>query len=139
MKNLVKHYSKKIEFPFSRKAGGQFRFNSIIVKGDSALISGSVGSIYAAENGEIRVYPNGEVRVLGAHDFDITHFFDLNRIRDFVDFVKDNIDIEYYESQPTNSGLVMLTIEDCNKIEDWAKTHKFKFNESAIFDKVLKS
>lgn len=108
--------------------------NSIIVSGDSALISGSVGSTYAAENGEIRVYPNGDVKVSGAHDIDITHFFDLDRIRDFVDFVKDNIDIEYYERQPTNSGLVMLTIEDCNKIEDWAKTHRFG---SAIFDKVL--
>lgn len=29
-----------------------------------------------------------------------------------------------------------LSLEDCNKIEDWGKSHMF--NESVIFDKILK-
>ena len=35
-----------------------------------------------------------------------------------------------------STGMVELSLEDSNKIEDWGKSHMF--NESVIFDRILK-
>jgi hypothetical protein len=134
MRKLVKQNTMNINLPFMKR--DTFKFQSIIVnKKKGALITGMTGGKYASETTDIYCWFDGEVRVLGAHDFDMTNQCDLDMIRDFVDFVVDNIDIEYYESKPTNTGIVMMTLEDCKKIRDWSDTHKF--DESVIFDKIL--
>lgn len=121
MRKLVKHYSTKIKLPIYKSEDNSFRFDSIAIKGGTAMITGSAGSIYAAENTRIIVHQNGDIIVYGAHDYiEDTSKFDLDLIRDFVLFFKNNIDIEYYNSQPTNTDMVMLSLEDSEKIIRWA-------------------
>ena len=136
MRKLLKHILKAhIELPFLKNRGSFFDFRSIIVKGDYLVIRGVTGGTYAGETTDIH-YDGTNVGVFAAHDFDITNRCNVNLILDFIDFIKSNIDFERYENEPTSTGMVELTLEDCNKIEDWGKSHMF--NESVIFDRILK-
>lgn len=112
-----------------KNKGSFFDFRSIIVKGDYLVIRGVTGGTYAGET--IDIYYDGKnAGVFAAHDFDITNRCNLDLIIDFIDFIKSNIDFEYYESEPTSTGMVELSLED------WGKSHMF--NESVIFDRILK-
>lgn len=133
MRKLLKHILKAhIELPFLKNRGSFFDFRSIIVKGDYLVIRGITGGPYAGETTDI-YYDGNNVGVFAAHDFDITNSCNVNLILDFIDFIKSNINFEYYENEPTSTSMVELSLEDCNKIEDWGKSHMF--NESVIFDK----
>ena len=104
-----------------KNKGSFFDFRSIIVKGDYLVIRGVTGGTYAGEI--IDIYYDGKnAGVFAAHDFDITNRCNLDLIIDFIDFIKSNIDFEYYESEPTSTGMVELSLEDSNKIEDWGKS-----------------
>lgn len=136
MRKLLKHtFKAHIELPFLKNKGSFFDFRSIIVKGDYLVIRGVTGGTYAGETTDI-YYDGNNVGVFAAHDFDITNRCNLDLILDFIDFIKSNIDFEHYENEPTSTGMVELSLEDCNKIEDWGKSHML--NESIIFEKILK-
>lgn len=135
MHKIVKHYSKNIELPITEYNGSPFKFDSITFRCGDAIITGSAGGRYAAENTIIVVTPWGDVSVYGPHGIK-TEFYDLDLIKDFVDFFKNNIDVDYYENQPTNTGMVMLTSEDCNKLVKWTNSHSTT-NET-LFESVFK-
>ena len=66
----------------------------------------------------------------------IINFSSLSMGENELDFKVDKKFFEGYENEPTSTGMVELSLEDCNKIEDWGKSHMF--NESVIFDRILK-
>lgn len=140
MNKIVKHYSKIIELPITDYNGSPFKFDSITFRGGDTLITGSAGGKYAGEATKIVVAQWGDVSVYGPHSFENTDYYDLDLIKDFVDFFKKNIDIDYYESQPTNTGMVMLTLEDCNKLVKWANSHRTNKNTDSetLFESVFK-
>lgn len=136
MRKIMKHYSKNIELPITEYNGSPFKFDSITFRGGDTIITGSAGGKYAAENTKIVVAEWGDVSVYGPHGIEKTEFYDLDLIKDFVDFFKNNIDVDYYENQPTNTGMVMLTSEDCNKLVKWTNSHSTT-NET-LFESVFK-
>jgi hypothetical protein len=139
MRKIVKHYSKNIELPITDYNGSSFKFDSIAFRGGDTMITGSAGGKYAAEATKIIVPSWGDVSVYGPHGFENAEYYDLDLIKDFVDFFKNNIDVEYYENQPTNTGMVMLSAEDCYKLVKWANSHKSNKNTiSEIFESVFK-
>ena len=137
MRKLLKHtFKTHIYLPFLKNKGSFFDFTSITVKDDKLLIRGTTGGTYAGETTDI-YYDGNNVGVFAARDVEITNYCNLDLILDFIDFIKSNIDFKSYENEPTDTGMVELTLEDCNKIEDWGKSHMF--NECIIFfDKILK-
>lgn len=141
MHKIVKHYSKNIELPITEYNGSPFKFDSITFRFGDAIITGSAGGRYAAETTKIIVATSwGDVSVYGPHGIEKTEFYDLDLIKDFVDFFKDNIDVDYYENQPTNTGMVMLTSEDCNKLVKWTNSHKSNkdTDSETLFESVFK-
>lgn len=140
MRKIVKHYSKNIELPITEYNGSPFKFDSITFRGGDTIITGSAGGKYAAEATKIVVASWGDVSVYGPHGFENTEYYDVDLIKDFVDFFKNNIDVDYYESQPTNTGMVMLTPEDCYKLEKWTNSHKLteSTNNETLFESVFK-
>lgn len=122
---IVNHYQGNVKLPFTHYNGAPFNYEEITFYDGKARIAGYQGGPYAAERTYIDVYDNGSISVRDSkHGIDHTDAYDTGMIKEFVKFFKENIDVDHYNSEPTNSGLVMLSSEDTNKIRDWAQANK---------------
>lgn len=139
LKRIVKHYSGSVKLPITQYNGSPFNFEGIICGDYLTQIYGFAGGPYAAESTNIDVSENNISVYDTKHHIDHTRFYNKDLIRDFVKFFKENIDIDYYLSEPTNTGMVMLSSTDTDKLRQWAISHKFNesINSKFVFDKVL--
>ena len=137
MRKLLKHtFKAHIELPFLNSKGSFFWLQIYYCQWWLSCHKRCNRWYICWRNNRYIYYDGNNVGVFAAHDFDITNRCNVSLILDFIDFIKSNIDFERYENEPTSTGMVELSLEDCNKIEDWGKSHMF--NESVIFDKILK-
>ncbi len=136
---IIKHYSGSVKLPITQYNGSPYNFEGIIFGNNIARINGYAGGPYAAESTNIDVSENNISVYDTKHHIDHTQFYNQDLIKDFVNFFKENIDIDYYESQPTDTGMVMLSSTDTDKLRQWASSHKFaeKVNSSKIFENIL--
>lgn len=131
---LIKHYSYNVKLPFTNFNNSPYKLDSIEFLSDNAVrIGGSAGGPYAAENTNIDVNGNLVSVYDTKHKIDHTKYYNTDLILEFVDFLKNNIDIERYDNMPTNTGMVLLSMDDTKKIEEWAKSHSYnEVNSSFI-------
>jgi hypothetical protein len=138
---IIKHYSGSVKLPITQYNGSPYNFEGIIFGNNIARINGYAGGPYAAESTNIDVSENNILVYDTKHHINHTQFYNRDLIRDFVKFFKENIDIDYYESQPTNTGMVMLSSTDNDKLRQWASSHKFtenkNLNSKYLFEKIL--
>lgn len=138
-KRIVKHYSGSVKLPITQYNGSPFNFEGIICGDYLTQINGYAGGPYAAESTNIEVSENNISVYDTKHHIDHTQYYNRDLIRDFVKFFKENIDIDYYLSRPTSTGMVMLSSTDTDKLRQWASSHKFtkSVNSKTVFDKIL--
>lgn len=124
MIRFVKHYSTKIELPIYKFNNSTFMFDSITIEDDSFMITGSVHDLHEAETSRMIITQQNEVVVYGAHDYiEDTNHFDLDLIKNFVQFFKDNIFIKYCDSKHTITNKIMLSLDDSKELMNWARSY----------------
>ena len=122
---MIRHPSVQIYLPFTQYNNSPYNFNGIQVNDWGVRLEGSAGGSYAAESTNIDVYNDGTISVYDTkHHLDKTKYYDLELIRDFLKFFKENIDITSYLDKPTATGMVSLSSADTYKIKEWADAHK---------------
>ncbi len=136
---IVNHYQCGVELPITQYNGSPFDYRSIEISDSFICLSGYTGGPYAAFHTNIDIDGNRIYVYDTKHELNYTYDFDHDLILDFVKFFKENIDIDKYLQQPTNSGLVMLSDEDTKKLKSWADAHKLEESiESQLFSKILR-
>ena len=142
MPRIVNHYQSSIKLPITQLNGSPYSYTGIQFSENAVRLSGYAGGPYAAFSVNIDIYEDLDDRMKiydTKHHLDYSDHFNKHLILDFVDYFRHNINVREYNNQPTNSGLVMLSSEDTDKLRQWASSHKFaeSVNSRIIFDKVL--
>ena len=139
---IVNHYQCGIKLPITQFNGSPYDYRSIEFLDSAVRLKGYAGGPYAAFSVNIDIDEN-QIQIYDTkHNLNYTNHFNHHLILDFVKFFKDNIDVNFYLHQPTNTGMVMLSDEDTNKLRSWAESHKFeestiKENRNKLFEAIL--
>ena len=142
---IVNHYQCGVKLPITQLNGNPFDFTSIQFSDCSVRIGGYAGGPYAAFSVNIDIDEDHDDKIDvydTKHRIDYTGYFNRNLILEFLQFYRENINVREYLHQPTNTGMVMLSAEDTDKLRKWASSHKFKEsamkeNWNKLFDNIL--
>ena len=142
MPRIVNHYQSSIKLPITQLNGSPYSYTGIQFSENAIRLSGYAGGPYAAFSVNIDIYEDLDDRMKiydTKHHLDYSDHFNKHLILDFVDYFRHNINVREYNNQPTNSGLVMLSSTDTDKLRQWASSHKFteSVNSKTVFDKIL--
>lgn len=103
-----------ISLPITRFKGHAYNLTDFQLFEDFFRLSGFAGGPRAAESTNIDIFLDGEISVYETkNNTDKTKFYHKRLIREFVEFLEENID----------TNCAVLSNEDVFKIECWADEH----------------
>lgn len=121
---IMCHCSYDVDLPFTRWNGYDYGFFGFEQLDQLIRLHGIAGGRHKGVNTNIDVYSNGDILVYDTKQkSDKTNFYHKSLIKEFIKFFQDNIDIENYMRQQTNTGAVILSQVDTLKIKNWAKSN----------------
>jgi len=90
--------------------------------GDYWKIMGYIGGPYASEHVDV-IYDeaNGEAHYAKTRHVDVTHCFDDDKVKQFIDAFKRIVDIDTLKNKKTNTGMVQIPSDQSKELQKYCK------------------